>query len=228
MRPFTFAVIFILVFAGLLSTVPSGLQGAGAAGNPDTPLDPSTLTDFVSTTDWDPTDFITIVQTTYAYTMTDYWLCEFVVTSDSFNLAQKILWLGLWFGGLDYAEFISDNGTRYDAISFTDLENDAVDGYVRYDMTLTTSGTSAGSLIFYWNTTLYADPSDAWDNDVLYFLHGIGVATNTDIVPLLLSLIFLQLPDCPFLINLLLATPFYACIVIIAYLLILKAIPLVG
>jgi len=96
-------------------------------------------------------------------------------------------------------------------------------------MTYVTGGTSAGILIVYWNETLYADPEDAWTADALNILHGVGIneTARMDIGSLLIGLLLLRLPDCPLLINLLLATPLYAAVVFLIWFVIKESLPFV-
>ena len=91
------------------------------------------------------------------------------------------------------------------------------------------SSSAAGALVLYWNTTTYATSSDAWDNDDLYMLHGVGIestATN-DIGALIISLLLLRLPEVPPLVNVLLAVPIWACIIYVLWFIIKEMIPFV-
>lgn len=84
---------------------------------------------------------------------------------------------------------------------------------------------------FDWNTTLYSGPSEAWANDDLYVLFCIGfdnVHTTGNVWEIVGGLLFFQQPDVHWIINVLVAIPLYTCIAILLYLLIIKAIPLLG
>jgi len=228
-RSFVFAVTFIVIFATLLSTIPVDLQGQGATADVVTPINPNLLTDFSETEEFDKTDFIGVLSFYYTYELPTGsgvdWECIF--SSDYFYVAAHSLFLGFWLGGYSYTEFISDNGTNYGtSVSFTDIDNDADDGTVRYTLQYADSGISAGGFVFYWNTTTYSNSSDAWDNDELLLLHGVGLTADTNIASLLISLLFLQLPDVPLLINALLATPIWASIVFVLWYIIKEMIPL--
>ena len=228
-----FAVSFIVIFSAIVSTIPADLQGQGAEPI-DTviPINPTLLTDFAHTKQFDRTDFIVI------YGL-DYYTYEIVAGSttfetqfdqtDSFSVGAHTLWVGIWLGGYDWANFINDNGTNYGtSVSFSDIDNDAENGVVRYTLTYETSGASAGGFIFSWNTTTYSNPSDAWDSTELYLIHGIGITADTNIAGLLLSLLFLQLPAVPFLVNIILVTPLWACIIYVTWFIIKSMIPLLG
>ena len=228
---FVFAVTFIIVFSALLATIPIGLQGQGATPDIVTPINPNLLTDFADTEEFDKTDFSGVLVFSFEYELPDgitTWECVFH-TDYYFNIGAHALFLGIWLGGYNWVNFIADDGTNYGlAVSFDDIENDAEDGVVRYTLQYEDSGNSAGGIIFYWNTTTYSNPSDAWDNDELILLHGIGLTADTNIASLVLSLLFLQIPEVPFLVNVLLVTPLWASIIYVAWFIIKSMIPFLG
>ena len=233
MSGFVFSVIFIIIFSTLLSTIPAGLQGT--ADDPETviPIDPDILTGFAEVENYSRPAFYTWSGAWLAYEYDDFggrdWLC--LTDENNFALAAKDYFLGLfWLGHTDPCKFASPNGTdRGTTLTHAEIATDAIDGTVRYSLQFTVYGGSAGSFIVYWNTTVYADPEDAWDNDVLYFLHGVGfenTATN-NIGALIVSLLFLQLPNVPVLVNMFLAVPIWACIVFVLWFIIKEMIPFV-
>lgn len=231
LRAFVFAISFIIIFAGLFASVPTDLQGSGGTVTVVTPLDPTLVSDFQEAENWTRTDFVVIVQTTYTYTIGGYtFLCEFA--TDSFSVGAKV-WFGgiIWLGQLDYVEFISPTGENQGTtISFDEIEADATDGVVRYTLQFYETGNSAGSFIFYWNTTIYSDPSDAWDADALVLVHGFGFDDTAvlNIASLIIGLLFFQLPDVPPLINLLIATPLWASVIFIMWFIFVKSTPFLG
>lgn len=230
LRAFVFAVSFIIIFSAFLSAVPVDLQGEGTSEEIITPINPNLLTDFSDTEEYDKTDFSGVVGLYYVYELPvggTTWECDF--SSDSFYIGAHTLFVGLWLGGYSWVDFINEEGINYGtSISFDDISNDAVDGVVRYNLQFADNGNSAGGFIVWWNTTTYTDPSDAWDNDELYLLHGVGLTTDTNIASLLLSLLFLQLPEVPFLLNVIIATPMWAAIIFVAWFIITSMIPLLG
>lgn len=221
---FVYAVIFILVFATLLTTIPAGLQGSGGSGTNVTPVDPSLVTDFTESENWTKTDFSSYM---YQYSLSSRsWICG--TNYAQFNLGAKIIYFGgIWLGGMDTVDFIAPDGTNRGAVlAITEIEEDATEGSVRYSLVYTTTGNSAGGFICYWNETQYSDPQDAFTNDVLYLVHGAGIETSgTDVLGLLLQLLFLQLPDVPVLVNVLIAVPTWASIVYIVWWIIKEMIP---
>ena len=230
-RGFVFCVTFIIIFGALLAAVPVGLQGTEETPSTIIPVDPSILTDFTDKENYTKSAFSSIGAGLYTY---DYslgvrdWVC--VTNNTVFQLAAKVYFWILWLGQLDYCKFTSTGGIdRGTTITLDEIETDADEGAIRYTLQFTGTGQSAGAFIFYWNTTAWPDIADAWDNDELYLLHGIGIessATN-DIGALIISLLLLQLPEVPPLINLFLAVPIWACIIYVLWFIIKEMIPFV-
>ena len=221
---FVFAVVFMVVFSSLLAAWPAGLQGPEETVNPITSIDPSLLTDF--------TDFVNYTKALftpfYEYNLGGRdWIVEEI--TDYFALGAKSYLFGVfWLGGMDQVKFTSSTGNdRGITLDLADIAADATDGWIRYSLTYVTTGDSAGGFVIYWNTTLYADPEDAWDNEVLYLLHGVGIdsTTGANILGLLFSLLTLQLPDVPVLVGILLAVGPWASIIFIIWFLIKEMIP---
>lgn len=235
MRGFVFAVIFMLIFAGLLASIPTDLQGQGNDPDVVTPIDPNIVSGFEDTETWN-IDNCTPVATTYYYEYNsfngrDWYFLDTESSISYFSLGAKVLYIGLWFGALDYVEFINEDGENHGIqLTSDEIEVDAEEGLATYILQYQTGGASAGSLIVAWNTTAYDDPKTAWVMSELYFMHGVGISTTggMDIASLLIALLTLQLPDCPLLINLLLATPVYAVVVFVLWFIIKEMIPFLG
>ena len=230
-KGFIFAVVYILLFVGLLSMVPVDLQGSGGTATITAPIDPSLTSDFSASEEFVKSDFAGFLSLWYIYDgdpddMGYTFECVFDLV-DTFTMGSHVLWFGLWLGAYDWVTWKSPNGTVYPTtgLTFADIDNDMTEGVVRYDVTFSGTGQSAGGFIFYYNTTTYTDASDAWDNDKLYLLHGIGFVPNANIVSLLIGLLFLQLPDVPVGIQLLINSPFYASIVFILWYIIKESLP---
>lgn len=230
MRGFVFAVVFIIVFSGLVAAIPVGLQGVGDEVQPLTPIDPSILTDFTDYENYTKSAFTEVA----GYFVYEYNLAsrDWIAGTDevTFSLMAKVYFFFLWLGQVDVCKFMSPNGVdRGNEISFTNIDNDSDDGAVRYAITFTTSGKAAGAFVCYYNTTTYSGSSDAWDNDELYMLHGVGIETTAtnDIGALIISLLLLRLPDVPILVNLFLAVPIWACIIYVLWYIIKEMIPFV-
>jgi hypothetical protein len=109
----------------------------------------------------------------------------------------------------------------------SEIAGDAEDGAVRYDLKYTDSGNDAGGFVVYWNTTAYADPEDAWDNDVLFLLHGMGIDATAagNIFSLLVKLLTFSLPDVPILIGIIIGVLPWACIVYLCWFIIKESLP---
>ncbi len=229
-RTFVFCVTFIIVFSALVGSVPVDFQGQGATADIVTPINPNLLTDFAHTEEFDKTDFSGPIILIYEYELPvggTTFGCRYY--DNEFELGAHTLFLGIWLGGINWVDFINDNGTNHGvAVSFSDLENDADDGVVRYTLQYEDTGNSAGGLVFYWNTTTYDNSTHAWDNDKLILLHGIGMLASTDIASLLISLLFLQLPEVPTLVNVLIVTPMWGAIIFVLWFIIKEMIPFLG
>ena len=230
-RGFIFAIMFIIIFAGLVSSIPSDLYGQG--NNPDiiTPVDPSLVSGFSASVNFNGSDLTGPVVEQYEYNLGGLTWRFFSYPDPYFQLGSKVLIGGvLWLGQLDSCKFISPSGEDYGGfLTPANIEADAEGGEVRYALHSIGSGVSRGGLVFYWNTTTYSNPEDAMDADALYILHGIGIeeTARMDIGSLLIALLLLQLPDCPLLINLLLATPLYGAVIYLIWFIIKETLPFV-
>ena len=226
---FVFAVTFIVLFAGLTAMVPIEIQGAGATTEILVPVDPSLVSDWTDYEDFNKTDMTQVGSFYFIYydALGGFdWYAGFLATTETFTVGAKIYWGPFWLGGLDDVQFISAEGTNYDtSLTLTDIENDGVDGTAKYNLIFSESGNDAGDFIFYWNTTTYSSPSDAWDNSDLVLVHGVGFTPNTNIVSLLLGILFLQLPDVPVQINLLLAVFPWASVIYIIWFIVKESLP---
>ena len=225
MRGFVFSLIFIVVFSALLVSIPAGLQGTGETPETVIPIDPSLITGFSESANYTAAAYVGGI---YEYDLNSrQWIA---VTNDIvLFLAAKILIAGiLWLGHIDECKFISPSGTnRGTELALTEITSDATDGAVRYSLEHVSTGDSGGSFVVYWNTTTYATATLAWASDELYLLHGVGFDTSatTNIGALLVSLLLLQLPEVPFLVNIFLAVPIWACIVYVLWFVIKEMIP---
>lgn len=228
-KGFVFSITFIIVFAALLASIPAGLQGEGGTAETLLPVDPDLIADFADSREFTKSDF-TYNEYHYDNLGGFDWVCWRPFGSD-FRVARKIKLGGaIWLGGLKHTEFVLDDDTnRGEVITLSEIETDAEEGTVRYDLKFVDSGEDAGGFLFYWNTTTYSNPTDAWNGDGLHLLHGIGLDSSApaNVVTLLVNLLFLQLPDVPTLVNILIATPIWACIVFLIWYVIKESMPFV-
>lgn len=228
-KGFVQGVVFIIFFSAFLVSIPLDLQGTGTTPNTVIPVDPTLVSGFADSVSYDKSDFSGVTGLYYWYAMGSYsWEVDFA--SNSFYIGAKVLFFGIWLGALSYVNFISNDGTNYGtSITLDEIENDAVDGAVRYTLQFADNGNTAGAFVIYWNTSTYTDPYDAWIAEELYLVHGIGFDSDAgiNIASLLLSILFLQLPDCPILINILIASPVWANIIFIFWYIIKETLPFV-
>lgn len=234
LRAFVFCVSYLVIFSALLSALPVGLQGVETDIDTLFPIDPSLTVGFADYVDWNSNStYYTGIAGAVSY---DYELDNQDWYSGSDNatglgIARKVYFLGLfWFGQIDPVKFISPDGTDNGIdLYFTTITADAEEGAVRYDLESIFNGRAAGSLVIYWNSTAYSTATLAWAAGELYIVHGVGIdstATN-NAGALLVSLLFFQLPDTPPLVNVLLATPTWACIIYLIWFIVKEMIPFV-
>jgi len=234
MYGFVFSVVYILLFTGILAAVPVGLQGGGGDIDLPVPIDPVYLTGFEETENYTRTAYTAGVGLYYySYSMVNKdWQAVYTdIAEPNFFHTQKFTVVPIVWVYYVFNEFHNANGTnRGTSLTIDEIELDAVDGIVRYDMFSSERGDNQGALLFYWNETLYADPEDAWDNDVLHQVHGAGFASSAtnDVLSLVLSVLLLQLPDVPPLLGLFIAAPTWACIAFVCWYLITALIPFVS
>lgn len=230
---FVFSISFILIFSALLISTPVDLQGLDETPSELLPVDPSLVSGFSDDISYNGSDFSLVVTTEiYDYELNSLdWRASYVTTGQYFSIGTKVTWFTLWFGQINYVGFRSDSETdRGTTLTLPEINADSDEGVSRYTGTFQDTGNSAGTFIFYWNSTLHSSASNAWGNDSLTIIHGVGIneAAGLDIVSLLLSLLFLQLPDCPLLINIILATPVWACVIYLIWWFIISMIPFLG
>lgn len=231
-RGFVFSVVFIVVFATLLASVPVGLKGPGEEPDTVIPINPNLLTGFADSEGFNRSDFSDIGLGMYLY---EYelvgldWMCG---TDDiEIGLAAKMYFLGIfWFGQIDICGFTNPDGKdRGVDLSLEAIDEDAEEGQVSYSLEFQTSGTSAGSLIVYWNSTKWDNSTIAWENEEVYLLHGMGIenTATTNIGGFIVSLLLFSLPEVPPLVNIFIAVPIWACIIYVIWFIIKEMIPFV-
>ena len=234
MKGFMFSVIFIIMFSALLVSVPTGLLGLGSTPDELNAINPSLVSDFSSSVSFDPTDFsVGTYSNYYEYELGTgvYWVCKNYFGTDRFiSVSREIRYAGFWFGGEERTDCkLNATTTRVGGVFFSEIEEDATDGFVRYDLFFQSDGNSAGGLVIYWNSSAYSDPEDAWDANELYILHGQGLTSSgaINIGSVLLSLLTLQLPNVPVLVGFIIASPLYACVVFLIWFIIKETLPFV-
>ena len=228
-RGFVFGVSFILIFATLLSTIPVDFQGVDTVPDMVVPVDPLLITGFSESENW--TKAAIDGAGNYAYDLGGYSWLFMTVSGSFFSLGSKVLIGGvLWLGQLDSCKFITDEGLdRGGSLSIVEIAEDATDGVIRYNLQSIGGGNSRGGFVLYWNTTTHTDPLDAYNAEVLYFLHGIGLgeSSTANIGALLVSLLFFQIPEVPLLVNMFIAIPIWASIIYVLWFVVKEMIPFV-
>ena len=227
-RGFIFAITFILFFAGLVVAIPVGLEGQGLDPDNVVPLETAIIFGFEDYETYNMSVLSAYDQYQYDFNLRGW---VFSYYAGTIQLGAKIVYLGfLWFGQLDSCEFISPDGNNRGAVlSYEEIDADAENGTVNYNLRYLVNGADAGGFVVYWNSTEYESSFDAFVADDVFFMHGVGIASTApvDITSLLIGLLLLQLPNCPPLINLLLATPIYAAVVFLIWFIIKESMPFV-
>ena len=235
-RGFVFSLIFLLVFGALIASMPTAFYGVGEDPEDITGIDPNLVSGFSESTNWTSGDY---VEQTPLYP--NYWWYEYELgvndfVTESYNnvtlrLFAKILWLGtFWFGQYDNCIFSLSGSSRGTDLTFTEVQADHNEGVVSYSTMFETAGVSAGSFIIDWNYTLYPSFTHAWGNDSVRLIHGIGFAESAtaDVGALIVGFLFLQVPEIPTLVNIILVTPVWASIIYLLWFIIKEMIPFVG
>jgi len=234
MYGFVFAVTYILIFSTLVVAIPTDLQGQGGSGTVPTPVDPALVADFSASTNYTESDFTTATLADYYYyDLGGYtWEAQYTLTGH-FQFNQHLLWYGIWLGAVDWCTLTSLNDsveyTKFE-LTLTDIEADSLNGTASYDARLEDSGNSAGRYIFWYNDTTYDNTTEAWDNDALTIIHGLGIDETSggeNMMLLLLQVLFLQVPDIPTTLNALIVAPTWACIVYLIWFIIKESMPFV-
>jgi len=126
--------------------------------------------------------------------------------------------------GLDVTETIE----VFLAISIDTIESDMNEGIANYIIFCDHLQANA---FFGYNTTTYSSFQEAWDYGEASIMLGIGfdqIQTGTNAWNIISMLLFFQLPAIHWVINALLVIPFWICIAYLAYVLVIKVIPLIA
>jgi len=226
-RIFAVVVTFMLVFTALLGTAPSGLVTAPIGDPAVSPVNPLLLAQWAEVQQINSTHDFTFLN---GYGYFDYtlggWSWRLTwTTGTGFRLGIKVLLFGvIWLGTLDFAEFIYAGLGRGDMLSFTEIGEDEINGTCHYEALHSAGG---GTFVVSWNDTKYATASDAWDDDALYFVHGLGIddTAPANAITLVFGLLTLTIPDMPYILQVIIAVPLWASAIYLIFLAIVKLIP---
>jgi len=134
--------------------------------------------------------------------------------------------LGFWTGG-HKQEWINDDGITRG----TTLTNGEID--LDWNTQNNLSSYILKCAHFYmmadvgYNTTLYSNSKDAWDNHDLHVLFGIEWSqrgTTWDAWSLMANLLFFQLPEINIFINALIAIPIWVCVGYLSFIFVLRTL----
>jgi len=133
-----------------------------------------------------------------------------------------------WYNRQMIDKTTSFHGGLYEGLALDDLENDTIQGSAEY--TVKCDHLQLKAFLGY-NTTLYANVTDAWDHHGLHIMLGINfdqLNTAINAWNIVGMILLFQTPDVHPVLNAIIAIPLWLCIAYLAYVLILKAIPFVG
>ncbi len=223
MKGFAFVVSFLLIYSAFLSTVPPGILTDTYENPALTEIDPQLLVGFDSWVSYNATNYTTGY---LSYSLGGHEWASWESSGD-YKLGAKVIVWGWWISTA-LCDFLVDgesHGYLFTSLLWTTVYADADNGTVRYSAVnrFVTSG-----VVFSWNTNDYTYPWDAWGNDSLQIVHGIGASEQSpqNALSLVLGMLTFSLPGIPFLLQILLSSPVYASILYLIWFLVKEVIPL--
>ena len=223
MRGFVFAIMFLVIYGALLSSMPAGFTDSSFDDPAMENFDPALLGGFGDTETYNQSSFSSLGPLLYYdYSIGGYYFRNGYLAASGFIIGSKVLFFGLWLGELELLSFSFAGADRGTVLNFTDIDQDAINGQVRYN-----TQPLGGGVVFAWDLDEYADSETAWDADELQILHGVGANEQapTNVLGLLLGLLTLSIPDIPLLVQAFIVTPIYASVLYLAWFIIKEVIP---
>ena len=222
LKTFSIVVSFLLIYSALLGTMPAGFMTATYETPELADIDPQLIVGFENYVTYNSTNFTaggldygfgghlwSAVDTTgiiSLYYRTILFLIIPVYTAVTFTFE----------GGFDRGE--SD-------LTWVQIQTDSEEGITRY--TAKCPQVSSG-LVFMWNTSDYLYAWDAWGNDSLLIVHGVGADIANaplDVLSLLFAMLTYSVADIPPLLQVLLNSPIYASVLFLIWFFIKEVIP---
>lgn len=142
-----------------------------------------------------------------------------------------------WFFKWDYDTFdwFDESGINYGGkLTFPELDSIWNQQEEKENQTMkfiTKSEKCQITVFFGWNTTAYSKPSDALIADEMEVLYAVGmdkVNTSTNVWNIIGMLVFFQIPDVHWAINVLIKIPSWIVIAYLCYVLAIKIIPFIA
>lgn len=227
LKGFVFALTFIVLFSAFIGSIPAGLQGTGATPDTLVNVNPDLTSGFAYSTNYSISNFTTGI---YEYELNSR---DWIALADGthYELARKVYLLGtFWLGQIEGYKFVSKEGSdRGTELTYVEMTSDSSDGQSSYNIISTSSGNSGGTLICYWDTGTYDNATEAYTAGELWFVHGIGIVDSigADILPLMIQLLTLSIPDVPVLLGIMLAIIPYSSILFLIWFIIKETLPFV-
>jgi len=114
--------------------------------------------------------------------------------------------------------------SRGDSLLPSELDSDYEEGNIKYRVSC---NDFQMDIFFGFNETLYSSPSEAWENNDLRVLFAVEfdqVNTSINAWSLISMLLFFQLPDIHWVINVFIALPFWIAFAYLAFIFILRTV----
>ena len=211
---FVVAVVFLLIFSAMVSTMPAGLSGSSGTPQEIGNISPSLTGDFTSKAWWKKSNYTGSPIASWSYDLNDLHWSTFHSATGYFYVAAKDYIGGvLWLGGYWYCDFQAPDGTnRGSTLTLSQIDADSNEGSVSYSMMFHANGKSAGTFVVGWNASVYSSASDAWTAGAITFVHGVGFndKSTNNIGALIVGLLTFSVPDIPVLVGLFLGAALWA------------------
>lgn len=220
MKTFAFVVSFLLIYSAFLSTVPPGLLVDTYENPIIADVNPQLLVGFNESVQYNSTSY---TGNYYGYELGGYeWASWESVTS--YKMGVKAIVWAIWVSTA-LNDFVNEEGeNRGTELTFVEMQEDSDNGTVRYDAV---NRFVSSGVVFYWNTNDYTYAWEAWGNDSLQVIHGIGASAESpqNALSLVLGMLTFSIPGIPFLLQVLLSSPIYASILYLIWFFIKEVIP---
>lgn len=212
---------FLLIYSAFLGTIPVGFLPSTYSNPTITPVDPQLTTGFST--------YVVSNSTNFTLGLCDYSMGGFdwhsVASAVGFGLGVKIYTLGIFWLTTDWVIFTTKTGqSRGDWLTWAYVYADAVNGTAYYTAVCSSA---SSAVVFSWNNTAYTYPWNAWGNDSLYIIHGMGASDYApqSALSLVFGMLTFSLPGIPVLLQVILSAPIYVSILYLIWFFIKEVIP---
>ena len=197
-------VSFLLIYSALLGTIPAGFMTATYETPELADIDPQLIVGFENYVMYNSTNF-TAGGLDYEF---GGHLWTTISADGTITLFYRTILLLIIPVYTPVTYSFEGGYDRGDSLTWVTINEDSEDGIARYSVKCpqVTSG-----LVFMWNTTDYEYAWDAWGNDSLMIVHGVGADVANaplDVLSLLFAMLTYSVADIPPLLQVFLNSPF--------------------